>query len=57
MLALLLAAAAGCSNRATYNGIQVNRINACAEQPAHLYEACLARYRMSYDEYARLRGK
>lgn len=54
-LLLLACLSAGCSNRAVYDGIRINRVNACAEQPAHLYEQCLERYRISYDEYARRR--
>lgn len=42
---------AGCSNRAVYENIQINKRNKCLElQPPHYYE-CINKANKSYDEY------
>ena len=49
---LLVLMCAGCSNQAVYDTVMVNRRNECLREPSARYvEECLARTRMTYQEY------
>lgn len=47
---------AGCSNRAIYDNIRFDRKNECLQMPATMFDACMERLDMSYDEYQRERS-
>jgi len=52
---LTLASLAGCSNKALYQAIQQNRLQACEEIPIPQQAACKAQYQTDYDSYRRAR--
>ena len=53
LLALVVAGAVGCSARSGYEGLRAGAINDCATQPPSMYEECIERTQMDYDEYQR----
>lgn len=54
-LLLTLASLAGCSNKALYQAIQQNRLQACEEIPIPQQAACKAQYQTDYESYKRQR--
>lgn len=53
MSAVCVVVAAGCSNRAVYENMQLNQRQECAERPPSEFEACMERVNKTYDEYER----
>lgn len=52
-LALLLVA--GCSNKATYQNLQINQRNKCLELPQSQYDECMKGAEKSYEQYEKER--
>ncbi len=52
---LFIVILAGCSNRQMYNSIAINRMHNCIPMEETLRDLCLQKYKMTYDEYERLR--
>lgn len=55
VLIALMLVSWGCSNRALYEGTQINRINDCQKLQGRAFEDCMAQHQMSYPEYERKR--
>lgn len=55
LIFVLLSAVVACSNKATYENIQINNRNECAKAPPAQYDECMARANRSYEEYQRER--
>lgn len=51
LASMTIAAAAGCSARSGYEGLRAGAQNDCALQPPSMYEECMQRTQMDYDEY------
>lgn len=51
----LLIVVAGCSNRAVYENIQMNKKHECQQVPLSEYDRCMEGVEKSYDEYERER--
>ena len=49
--------ASGCSNRAIYNNIQVEKRNHCLTLPRSQFEECMSSANKSFDEYTKERNK
>jgi len=45
----------GCSNRAVYENVQINKRNECMKLPQNQYNECMERVNKSYEEYKRER--
>lgn len=52
---LFIFLAAGCSNRAVYENLQINKRTECSKLPLSEYDQCIAGIDKSYDEYERER--
>lgn len=48
---LFIFLAAGCSNRAVYENLQINKRTECSKLPPSEYDQCIAGIDKSYDEY------
>lgn len=55
LMLLVALSVAGCSYRAAYENIQINRRNECLKLPQSRYEECMEGVNQSYDEYERER--
>jgi len=53
LLLLIVFSLAGCSNKAIYDNVQINKRNACIKVPESQYEECIERANISYEEYER----
>ena len=47
----------GCSNRAIYENIQINKRNECMTLPQNQYDECMEGVNKSYDKYERERNE
>lgn len=54
-LAVALTAVAGCSNKAVYQNLQLNKKQECRQLPATEYDNCMRSMAQSYEEYERQR--
>lgn len=55
LMTLALILIAGCSNKATYQNLQINQRNKCLELPQSRYDECMKGVDKSYEEYERER--
>ena len=53
LILLVVFPVAGCSNRAVYENIQINKKNECLALPKSEYEKCMQGVDKSYSEYER----
>lgn len=51
LILALLFATAGCSHRAVYENIQINKRNHCLQGPQAAYEECMEGADKPYDEF------
>jgi PBP1b-binding outer membrane lipoprotein LpoB len=54
-LAGLVFATAGCSNKAAYQNLQLNKKQECRRLPVTEYDDCMREMAQSYEEYERQR--
>ncbi|MCC5451066.1 hypothetical protein LMJ53_04865 [Rheinheimera sp. UJ51] len=52
---LLLFALAGCSNKAVYQNLQLNKKQQCQQLPVSQYDECMRSIPLTYEEYERER--
>lgn len=55
LMVLVMFGVAGCSNKAIYDNIQLNKRIDCAKLPPPQYDECIESANKSYDEYERER--
>ncbi|SNY49559.1 hypothetical protein SAMN06297280_1461 [Arsukibacterium tuosuense] len=54
-LAVVLVAVSGCSNKAIYQNLQLNKKQECRRLPVTEYDECMRGMEQSYEEYERQR--
>ncbi|MDP5187969.1 MULTISPECIES: hypothetical protein [unclassified Alishewanella] len=52
---LLLFTLAGCSNKAVYQNLQLNKKQQCQQLPVSQYDECMRSIPLTYEEYERER--
>ncbi|WP_157610859.1 hypothetical protein [Arsukibacterium perlucidum] len=55
VLAVVLSGTAGCSNKAVYQNLQLNKKQECRRLPVTEYDDCMRGMEQSYEEYERQR--
>lgn len=54
-LAIVIATGSGCSNKAVYQNLQLNKKQECRRLPVTEYDDCMRDMEQSYEEYERQR--
>jgi len=52
---VIVALTVGCSNRAVYDNVQINKRNECMSLQKNQYDECMKSVNKSYDEYEKER--
>jgi len=55
LVLIIVSSMVGCSNRAIYENVQINKRNECMKLPLKQYHECMEKVNKSYDEYERER--
>jgi hypothetical protein len=55
LLFCLVLCATGCSNKAAYQNLKLNKQQQCRQAPASEYDRCMREMEQSYEEYERQR--
>ncbi len=57
LIILFIFGIAGCSNKAIYNKLRLDKRDKCAKEPPSTYFECIERTNKSYEEYERERNE